>query len=129
MEPYLIILAGLAVFYFGLTLQRSIARLQKTGKPSVGIVFDFADSDMSDSNVKYPIIRFVTLDQQWVTEKYNFSGLPGSFKKGQKVTVWYNPDNPKEFTIQSSTTVAAPIFVFAVAVLIVVMGVLQLLHI
>jgi hypothetical protein len=120
----------MALFYFGLSLRRSNSKLLKTGKPSEGIVFDFVYSDNSDSNVRYPIIRFVTSDQQWITEKYNFSGLPGSFKKGQKVNVLYNPDDPKEFIIKSNATTAAPVFIFMLAVLIIAFGIRQfILHI
>ncbi len=49
-----------------------------------------------------PVIRFVTNKQEWITKTSNMS-LP-SAKKGDKVTVIYDPENPQNFVVKTSYT-------------------------
>ncbi len=77
-------------------------RLRKEGRETEGIVFDIESSNSynenSNSTTYYPIVRFVTDKQDWITEKSEISGF---YKPGDRVTVVYNPNNPRDFTIKS----------------------------
>ena len=128
MESYILLMVGLVFFYWGIILRRSTGRLLKSGKVAEGVVFDFADSEMTNSQVRYPVIRFVTSDQKWITEKSSTSGFP-ALQKGQKVSVLYNPDNPKEFIIRTKMTRFTPYLIFILATMLLVAGIFQILHI
>lgn len=90
------------------------AKLNQAGEKSddmeeeEGIVFDIertlmrgsTDNNMSKSDKL--IIRFVTKDMQWITEKLEDGYIPGTFKKGEKLKIRYNKNNPTDFIIISS---------------------------
>ena len=71
-----------------------------------GIVFDFTDDNSgvsfnsSDSNIATPVIRFVTKEGLWITEKGDWSAT--WLKQGDKVKVIYKANNPKEFIYRTS---------------------------
>jgi len=71
--------------------------LKQVGESAEGVVFDinFKSENIDSGNTSYPIIRFVTRNGEWVTEQSSSSSL--FVKKGKKVAVLYNPENPKEF--------------------------------
>src|ERR1700691_4771645 len=101
MEGLLIIAIGVALIYVAVKLQSSTQKIRKKGIQTEGIIFDTVPSDNPDSRAMYPLVRFLTSEKAWITEKYYISTMLGSLKKGQKVTVVYNPDSPKEFFIKS----------------------------
>lgn len=129
MEGLIIVAIGIALFYVAFKFRINTKNIAKNGEQAEGVVFDIVESDNIKSQAKYPIIRFVTSKKEWITEQYNISTLPGLFKKGQKVTIVYNPDNPKEFFVKSAITSIAPILAIALAIVILAAGVYKLLHI
>lgn len=129
MEGIIIIAIGIALSYVGFKLQSKVKRIAKNGIQTEGVVFDTVQSSNIESMAKYPIIRFVTLEKEWITETYNISTVPGLLKKGQKITVIYNPDNPKEFFVKSVVTSLAPVFTIAMAIIILSIGACKILHI
>lgn len=80
----------------------------KNGVKAEGVVFK-NDSGASvsisnkTSNRTFIWIRFVTATGEWITEELGFDNVSftytGQFKEGKKVSVIYNPENPKEFLI------------------------------
>ncbi len=129
MEEIVIIAIGIALFYLAFKFRSNIKNIAKNGEQVEGIVFDIVEDNNPQSQAKYPIIRFVTSNKEWITEQYNISTLPGLFKKGQKLSIVYNPDNPKEFFVKSAINSIAPILLFALALVIFSIGVYKLLHI
>jgi hypothetical protein len=129
MEGIVIIAIGIALFYVAFKFRLNIKNIAKNGEQVEGIVFDTVEDDNPKSQAKYPIIRFVTSKKEWITEQYNISTLPGFLKKGQKVIIVYNPDNPKEFFVKSAITSIAPVLASALAIIILAIGVYKLLHI
>jgi len=95
MTPYIIVIIGIGFILLTYVQRKKYASLLKKGKQADGIVFDF-ESGGQDSPA-YPIIRFVTEKQEWVTKTASMN-LP-SFKQGSKVTVIYDPENPGDFVI------------------------------
>jgi hypothetical protein len=97
-----------------------LKRMRKTVKNGIeveGIVFDLQSGDNITIRSKYPIIRFLTKNDMWVTKSYDIGMLPTVYKKGQKVTVIYSPDNPKEFILKSDDKIALiPFFVLIVGI-------------
>ena len=64
------------------------------------MIVDFNDPPRKNDTSKYPVVRFTTKENELFTLPVQDSYLPGRVKKGKKVTVLYNPDNPQEFAIQ-----------------------------
>ena len=90
---------GLLAFYFYLIQKRM--RLLSTGLPVEGTIYDLTarSSDESTTSINYPVIRFLTLKQEWVTQIYKVSYPSFILKRGQKVTVYYNPEKPTDFVL------------------------------
>jgi hypothetical protein len=58
--------------------------------------------------MEYPIVRFKTDSGEWITELHNIGLFPGLYKKGAKVIIQYDPQNPKSFTIVSTRSFLVP---------------------
>lgn len=129
MNGLIIIIFGIAIFYVAFKFQLNTKKIAKIGEQAEGVVFDIVESSDTKSQVRYPIIRFVTSQKEWITEQYSISTLPGFFKKGQKVTIIYNPNNPKEFFVKSAVTSIAPMVAIALAVITLAVGVYKILQI
>jgi hypothetical protein len=129
MESVLIIAVGIALLYVAFKFRLNIQKIAKKGIETEGVIFDVVPSKKPDSRANYPLIRFVTTEKEWITEEYSVSTIPGLFKKGQKVTVVYNSDNPKEFFIRSPITSLVPILMMILAIIILATGVCKLLHV
>ena len=69
-------------------------RVLSNGVTVEGIIFQF---DRSRDTNDFPVIRFTTKDGIWITEPSDDAPLPFLLKQGQKVSVTYNFENPKEF--------------------------------
>lgn len=96
------LIVGLILIIIGFEQKRKTKRLVNNGIEVEGIIFSKETSSDSENRATYPIIRFVTKDGLWVTEKANES-LPFFFKKDEKtVQVFYDPNNPKEFIYKTS---------------------------
>lgn len=91
------------IYYFR---KKKYNKLLVTGIAVEGVIFDFETSYISYSgsesrDIPKPIIRFVTLKQEWITEKYETGFTFSDWKAGDKVMVYYNPENPEEFVVST----------------------------
>ncbi|MCG2618195.1 DUF3592 domain-containing protein [Terrimonas sp. NA20] len=102
-ENIIPLIIGLVFLFIAIKTLRKHNKLKKTGITTEGVVYDVLKEADSSFNFSYPIIRFTTLTQEWITETANIGTLPGFYKKGQKVTVIYDQNSPKEFTLDSKT--------------------------
>jgi hypothetical protein len=89
------------IYYF---IKKKFNKLLANGIPTEGVIFDFETSYFSFSgseskDISKPIIRFLTLKQEWITETYKVGFTVSTWKAGDHVRVWYNPENPKEFVV------------------------------
>ncbi len=105
---------GIILAVLGHVSRQKTQKLKKVGIKAEGIVFsqepeeEFMISFSTQNTFStsyYPIIRFVTAEKEWVTQKYNVSSFP-SYKEGDKVTVIYNPENITEFMLDDWSTQA-----------------------
>ncbi|MDB4918953.1 DUF3592 domain-containing protein [Mucilaginibacter sp.] len=121
----LILLAGgafLTVFGIGKLNERE--KLIKSGVKVEGVVFDIETSWGTGSGARstmyYPIIRFVTADKEWITEKYDIGSSPAAYKVGDKVNVIYDKADYKHFMIDDmKSALLGPIFIGIGATLII----------
>jgi hypothetical protein len=89
---------GMGLLYTTYAVSKKYDTLLKNGERAEGIIFDFEGG--GPDNPDMPVIRFVTAQQEWITKASNIS-LP-HLKKGAKVTVLYDPQNPSNFVVKSS---------------------------
>jgi len=102
-----LVVGAAAVFAF-FKFQEKKKRLIENGIEVTGIVFEYSDnastgySSPGSIETNYPTIRFVTKEGLWITEQADYSPSGFFLKQGQKITVIYNADNPKEFIYKRS---------------------------
>jgi hypothetical protein len=128
MEGILIIVIGIALLYVAYKFRLNIQKIAKNGIETEAVVFDIVSRNNIFTQTSYPVIRFVTTKKEWITEEYSIGTTPSFLKKGQKITVVYSPDNPKEFIVKSRITSAAPILFIILAIIILAIGVYKLIH-
>jgi hypothetical protein len=100
-EHIITLIVGAMLILVTLILSSKQNTIRKTGITTQGIVYDLLHDQNTSFNLRYPIIRFTTLSEEWITETANIGMFPGFYKKGQKVTVVYNQQNPKQFIVDS----------------------------
>lgn len=129
-EGIVLIIIAIALLYVSIfTLQR-YDRIVKNGQETEGVIFDISSSDNLDTaTISYPVVRFLTETQQWVTEKSPVSIIPGSYKKGQKITIIYCIEKPSDFFIKSNNTRSILIAITIAAIIFFAIGVYLLLRI
>jgi hypothetical protein len=82
--------------------------LLKYGVKVEGVVFRIdreAGPEMNDRGYYIPVIRFETKQGEWITEPtQGFHTSIASHEEGDKVEVYYDPSDPKEFEIKRMET-------------------------
>ena len=121
---------GVFFFAFGIIKFIKGKSLSENGEVVNGIVFRI-DNKMSigDDENRVEIIRFVTKKKEWITEELTSTSLiPRSV--GDKVKIIYNPENPKEFDIQSDLNLMiVPIIFVAIGAIVIIYGIISYLNI
>jgi hypothetical protein len=94
-----------------------------------GVVYALERERNSSDNVQEyysPIIRFVTVEKEWVTEKYTFavssnsSVIGSSYKEGDKVIVIYDPNYITNFIIDDfNAKIIGPFFIVLGALMVI----------
>ena len=100
-DDFVILAIGVTILLIAVNFFYKHKKIKKNGIITEGVVFELLNSSISSINLRYPIIRFTTLDQEWITETANNGALPGFYKKGQRVKIIYLQENPKQFIINS----------------------------
>jgi Protein of unknown function (DUF3592) len=128
-----LILMGMTVLL--LVLKSRNKNLIKHGDKTEGVIVDYDSSFQKNDTNKFPVVRFTTKKEELFTITSPDGFLPARVKKGKKVTILYNPDNPKEFTIQLPNeklmfgTLVTGAIVFTVTGLILLLNELNVIHV
>ncbi|MCQ6956714.1 DUF3592 domain-containing protein [Mucilaginibacter aquariorum] len=113
---------GIAFIIAGNAFSTKRKKLISSGIRVEGVVYAM-EQETSRNHGAYkilysPIIRFVTTEKEWVTEKYLFGVsskhtlINPSYREGDKVTVIYEPGNVKNFIIDDFNAKAvSPLFI------------------
>jgi hypothetical protein len=73
----------------------------------------------SSGGDKYPVIQFKTLAGETIVKKYKVS-QSGKMKVGQNVELYYNPEKPSDFMIDSVSEKWAPFLLIAISFVFVI---------
>ena len=93
------ILGGAAAIFGFFKFREKRKRILDNGIEVKGVIYEIDDISINNQ-ANYPVIRFVTKEGLWITEKGDWTST--SLKAGTKVTVIYNSNDPKEFIYKIS---------------------------
>lgn len=102
---------GISLFVILIAVKALITqkKIAMNGLEADGVIFELSQPGNANENSVYPIVRFVTNTQIWITEKSKTGVVPGVYKIGKKVKVIYNKDSPEDFFINDSFRYTVPI--------------------
>jgi hypothetical protein len=131
LQIIILIVVSLVVVLIAITSIGKYKKIATSGTEAEGIVFDKELSLSANNNSAsiFPVVRFLTHNNEWVTRKASVSVIPGSHKIGQKVTVIYLKDKPTEFFIKSSSTTTVLMIMIAGGLALFAYGVYLLINI
>ncbi len=113
-EPFLLILLGATFLVTAFFSKSKHLGLEQTGEVVEGIIFECEEVTFDSgnrsihSNKPSATVRFVTKTKEWITEPITWDNISvsytGQFKEGQKVTIIYDPKNPKDFIVKQNVS-------------------------
>lgn len=85
--------------------RRRLERLRQVGYKTTGVVVDYEylHFTSADSPVPVPLVQFQASDGRLVTASSDVAGM-GAPRKGDRVTVLFDPDRPKQVHIDSGAS-------------------------
>lgn len=98
-EEIILLAISIVAIIGGIRLWTKGSRLRTHGKKVNAIIFKNNFNAM-DSNY-YPVVRFLTEKQEWITEELTIGYRPAK-REGTKQEVIYDPDDPHEVEINST---------------------------
>ena len=75
--------------------------LMRHGKKAIAIVYKNVYESRNGSGYFYPVLRFLTDKQEWITQQLN-RGFNPAKEEGSKIEVIYDPEEPEDFELSSS---------------------------
>lgn len=84
-----------------------------------GVIVDFEENSDSESTTKTPIVRFTTSDGTEIEYREAIGSNISLLRRGQRVTVLYNPQNPRSAVMPGWRQYGFPILLGGVAAAII----------
>ncbi len=129
-QGVVLIILSLAVILIAIIALSKYKKISAIGIEADGIIFDIESSPTTgDSTITFPIVRFVTERNEWITQKASVSIIPYSYKKGQPVTIVYLKDKPTDFFIKSKWTNEVLIAMIIIGLALLTYGVYFLVYV
>jgi hypothetical protein len=101
MSTELILLLASGIFIvIGAKLWQKGNHLLATGKKAKAIIFKNNFKSSESDGMYYPVVRFLTDRQEWITQELSIGCSPAK-PEGTKLDVIYDPDNPTTVEINS----------------------------
>ena len=97
LEWLVALLVGGTLLLLARQQHRHQARLEREGVIVPGLVCRLE----RDRNVFYPVVRFQTHQQEWITGRHCVGSNPASYREGEQVSIRYHPADPHHFGIVS----------------------------
>ncbi len=114
MKLNIVLIVG-AILAFGGTLfsviayksWRSTAEIVKNGIQTEGMVIDYRNrprkvGERSRSTAKAPVVQFFTANNKMLTYYSQLYTTPKRYKIGEKVSIWYLPNQPNRATLEGA---------------------------
>ena len=117
-----LLMLGVAAIFAFFKVREKKKRIIENGVEVKGVVFEY-DNISIGKQEPFPVIRFVTKEGLWITEKADAALSRNILKEGQEVMVVYNSENPKEFIYKTSFDLSVIYYLFLIAgVICIIMG-------
>lgn len=91
------LLIGILIFIAGMRLRQKRQQLINNGRRVKATVYDIEQDD--DGSLYYPVVRFITVNDEWITKRYQIGRPYGTYTQGKLVTVIYSKTDPNNFVI------------------------------
>jgi len=95
-----LMLMGATICFIMIRSRSKKKHLYKYGQRTEAIVINIKVSDLKNDKSKYPVVQFSTATQETITATSTEGFFSSPIKKGKKVIVMYNKENPNDFMIQ-----------------------------
>ena len=116
---------GLILVILGFSKKKQRHELLEKGIKTEGVVFsvekkytnvrigNIGPDGFDNSPLYYPVIRYTTLEKEWITEEYGIgTSYSIAYKEGDKVKIVYDPNKTTTFIIDDgSTLLIGPILI------------------
>lgn len=122
-----LLIFGLAFLSISLIYFFKLKKISRNGIKTEGVVFD-VEYNKKNYRIAYPVIRFLTTENVWVTQTPGFWTNAKPPAKGDKVNVIYNPDDPTNFVVESKVNRVTPFILIGLS-FIILWGILKWLHV
>lgn len=103
----LISLTGGAFFLtLGIGKLNERRKLLRIGVKAEGVVFSVEYERSSDNSrgIYYPVVRYKTTENEWVTKQYGIGSSPSAYTEGDEVNIVYDITDSKHFIIDNWQT-------------------------
>jgi len=101
----------------------------ENGETAEGIVFKNNRNGSGSSRMYFPVVRFRTKEDLWVTQELDIGYFP-KLSEGKKIKVLYDPDEPTNVVMHSFfTLVILPRLLVALGITGIVIGLLAYIDI
>ncbi|MCX2743302.1 DUF3592 domain-containing protein [Mangrovivirga sp. M17] len=102
MSPELIItiMSG-ALIIFGIVLWKENDYLILHGRKTKAIIFKNNYEYSRSGGIYYPVVRFTTKNEEWITQQLN-TGFKPALKEGSNIEVIYDPEDPTNVKINNA---------------------------
>jgi len=131
-DELLLIAGGAFLVVLGIGKLNERCKLLKTGAKAEGVVFSLEEEwgvGRERSKLYYPVIRFVTLEKEWVTKRYDIGTNPSAYNEGDRVTVIYDKADIEHFIIDNITTkLLGPVCIIIGVLLMIGVVIYYILH-
>jgi hypothetical protein len=116
-DEILLLAGGVSIAAIGIARVVDEGKLRKTGIKVDGTVVENVYRSSSNGNGTYaPMVRYLTVDNQWITKKYEFGSNPPMYNEGDTVKVIYSPGDHEYFMIDSGKNKMIPVVMIALGV-------------
>lgn len=95
------IVGGATVLLFYCVRRATRQNFRRQDKVVRGKVVDvILESHIQQGRLYYPIVKFTLENGEYLRARYSDGTMPAAYKKGEEVTVYYQPDQPGDFIIE-----------------------------
>jgi len=98
---------------------RKSKSLLKNGSKAQGVIVGKKWVQGNRHSIVFPLIQFSTIDGCIVEAEGNVGTSVSTFETGERVTVFYDTRNPKNFVLDSDSEQSAPFLIIFVALVMV----------
>lgn len=132
-DELLLLAGGTFLVVLGIGKLNERRKLLKTGAKVEGVVFSLEKVRGSGKGYYtydyFPVIRYVTLEKEWVTKRYDIGTNSSAYNEGDRVIVIYDKADIEHYIIDNITTkLLGPVCIIIGILLMLGVGVYYILN-